>query len=82
LFLKGGNRLRKGVIDRFESGYAVIEINGVTEDFPKHFLPSNAKIGDVVLITETGIHVCKEEIKQRARDIQELIDEVWEKDEF
>ena len=42
----------KVVIDRFEGGIAVIELeNGDMVDIPKKILPNNAKEGSIVNIT-------------------------------
>ena len=70
--------LKKGIIDRFEGEYAVIEINGETKDFSKTMLPNDVQVGDVVLIDGDKISIDKEETKQRKERIKKLLDEVWE----
>jgi Protein of unknown function (DUF3006) len=68
----------KGIIDRFEGDYVVIEINGVPKDYLKKNLPINAEVGDVVYIEGSKIHVNKNETKKLKQEIDKLINEVWE----
>lgn len=49
------------IIDRFENGYAVVEVNGETIDIiPTSILPENAKEGDIF-----QIKAMKEKTKER-----------------
>ncbi|MDE4085367.1 DUF3006 domain-containing protein [Planococcus maritimus] len=68
----------KGIIDRFEEDIAVVEIDGVTKDFPKHFFPTAAKPGDFVEINGNEVAILHEETEQRRKEIEELMDELWE----
>jgi hypothetical protein len=68
----------KGIIDRFEGKIAVVEINGETHDFPKVIFPKEAKSGDVVTIKGTKVRVLKEETDNRRKEIEELMNDVWE----
>lgn len=68
----------KGIIDRFEDDYVVVEIEGITKDFLKVNFPTEAKPGDVVYIEGTKISINKHETKKLENEIQELMDEVWE----
>lgn len=63
----------KVIIDRFEGNYAVVEIDvGKFVNIPKVLLP-NAKEGDVIKIEKD-----KKETKSRKKNIQKLINEVFE----
>ncbi|WP_422658088.1 DUF3006 domain-containing protein [Paenibacillus sp. EC2-1] len=49
--------MRNGIIDRFEENFAVVEINGVTEDIPKKELPNDCKVGDVLIFYQSKITI-------------------------
>lgn len=68
----------KGVIDRFEGKFAVVEIDGKTKDFPKAIFPKSAAVGDVVEINGEKVKVLKEETEKLRQKIDELMDDVWE----
>jgi len=68
----------KGIIDRFEEGFAVVEIEGVTKDYPKIIFPKEAEVGDVVYITEDKVTIDKNETKKLEKEIKDLMNEVWE----
>jgi Protein of unknown function (DUF3006) len=68
----------KGIIDRFEGEYVVIEIDGISKDFLKKNLPVNAEVGDVVYIDGSKIYVNKNETKKLKQEIDKLMNEVWE----
>jgi Protein of unknown function (DUF3006) len=68
----------RGIIDRFEGELVVIEIDGKTKDFPKNLLPYNAEVGDVVYIEDDKITVSKNETEKLRREIEKLMNEVWE----
>jgi hypothetical protein len=65
----------KGIIDRFEGDIAVVEINGKTQDFPKSIFPKETEAGDVVIIE---VKVDKKATEKLRREIEELMNEVWE----
>ncbi|MDF1511192.1 DUF3006 domain-containing protein [Robertmurraya sp. DFI.2.37] len=65
----------KGIIDRFEGEFAVVEIDGKTIDFPKSIFPKEADVGNVVIIE---VKVDKKETEKLRREIEELMNEVWE----
>ncbi|MEH7168530.1 DUF3006 domain-containing protein [Priestia megaterium] len=68
----------KGIIDRFEEGFAVVEIEGKTKDYPKDIFPKDTEVGDVVYITGNKVTVDKQETKKREKEIQDLMNELWE----
>lgn len=68
----------KGIIDRFEGDIVVVEINGKIKNFPKSILPEETQIGDVLIIDKNKIAVDKKETEKRRKDIQKLMNEVWE----
>ncbi|MEI2358741.1 DUF3006 domain-containing protein [Mesobacillus zeae] len=68
----------KGIIDRFEGNIVVVEIDGKTKDFPKDIFPRNADVGDVVSISGTEVIILNEETKNLRKEIEDLMDDVWE----
>ncbi|MFJ7747726.1 DUF3006 domain-containing protein [Peribacillus sp. NPDC097295] len=69
----------QGIIDRFEGKIAVVEIDGGDmKDFPKSSLPKGAKVGDMLIIDGDKITVSKEGTKQLKKEIDDLMDELFE----
>jgi hypothetical protein len=68
----------KGIIDRFEEDWAVVEIEGETKDFDRAIFPEEAVAGDVVEIEGDKVTILKDETKRLRKEIEELMDEVWE----
>ncbi|MFE4036354.1 MULTISPECIES: DUF3006 domain-containing protein [unclassified Priestia] len=68
----------KGIIDRFEEGFAVVEIEGKTKDYPKDIFPKNTQVGDVVYITGNQVKIDRQETQKRAKEIESLMNEIWE----
>lgn len=68
----------KGIIDRFEGDMVVVEIGNTTKDFKKSIFPEEAAVGDVVVINENQVSVLKEETEKRRKEIEKLMDDVFE----
>ncbi|WHY94703.1 DUF3006 domain-containing protein [Neobacillus cucumis] len=68
----------KGIIDRFEGKFAVVEIGGKTKNFPKSNFPNNATVGGVVEIDGELVKVLKEETEKIRHEIEDLMNDVWE----
>ncbi|GEL03427.1 DUF3006 domain-containing protein [Rummeliibacillus stabekisii] len=49
--------MQKGVVDRFEGELAVIEIDGVTVDYPKKIIPKEVQVGDLLIIKNDTISI-------------------------
>jgi hypothetical protein len=77
LLLKRSDSL-KGIIDRFEGEYVVVEIKGKTKDLLRTQFPKEAKPGDVVIIEKSKITIAKDETDKLRKEIEELMNEVWE----
>jgi hypothetical protein len=67
-----------GIIDRFEGDLVVVEIGEETKDFPKSIFPKDATVGDVVQIDGPNVKVLKEETERLRKEIEDLMNEVWE----
>lgn len=71
--------LIKGIIHQFESDKAVIEVvDGLTLDYPKHLLPSDTEVGNVIKIEGSQFIVDKEETLKRRKEINGLMNELFE----
>lgn len=68
----------KGVIDRFEGEWVVVEIDGVTYDMKRSRFPQSAKEGDVVWIDEEGARILVDETNELKNEIAQLMNELWE----
>jgi hypothetical protein len=69
----------KGIIDRFEGNYAVIEWNGSEmKDILRNFLPKDCKEGDVIHQIGESYVVDRKETEQRKKEIEELAKNLWE----
>lgn len=70
--------MERGVVDRFEGDIVVIEINGVTRDFPRSILPREIKAGDSVIIDNGEVRQDCVDTIQRKTEINRLMDELFE----
>jgi len=68
----------RGIVDRFEGEYVVIEVEGETEDIRREFVDSDVKVNDVVVLVDGIWMVDKDETEKRSREIRKLMDDVWE----
>lgn len=66
----------EGIIDRFEGEYAIVETEGKMLNIPAVLLPREAKEGDVISI---AITVHKKKTAAVKKQIEDLMDKVWEK---
>lgn len=70
--------MRKGIIDRFEGTYAVVEFDGQTEDILKSELPAAAKPGDTLIFEDDGVTIDTVDTVKRKKEIENLMDELFE----
>lgn len=70
--------MRKGVIDRFEGDFAVVEFDGNTEDILRSELPAEVKPGDSLIFDEEKITIDTEDTASRKKEIKDLMDELFE----
>ncbi|MGF7050327.1 AmiR/NasT family two-component response regulator [Paenibacillus sp. DS2015] len=68
----------KGIVDRFEGDYVVIEIEGQTRDIDKSDVAVSVKVGDVVIFVAGVWKTDATETGQREQQIKKLMDDVWE----
>ncbi|MBO2537760.1 DUF3006 domain-containing protein [Rummeliibacillus suwonensis] len=70
--------MQKGIIDRFEGDFAIIEIGDHTIDIPKSKLPINVNVGDQVMIDGKTITLDPEGTKKLRAEIDALADDLFE----
>ncbi|WP_427340562.1 DUF3006 domain-containing protein [Caloranaerobacter sp. DY30410] len=69
----------KGIIDRFEGEYAVIELENLKViNILKDNLPQNAKEGDVVVIKDNECYIDIEETQKRNKQIKKFFEDLFE----
>lgn len=68
----------KGIIDRFEGEYAVIELEERRmKNVLKSVLPRGAKEGDVVEF-QNGVYINQDETRKMEDEIKKLSEGLWE----
>lgn len=68
----------KGIIDRFEEHFVVVELeNGEMKNIKRGLVPMEAKEGDVIDIGE-DITIDYEETVKRRKRVEELTKDMWE----
>jgi hypothetical protein len=73
-----GSAAMIGIVDRFEEGYVVIEVDGGTRDIPRVEVDASVKSGDVVGFIDGKWVTIEDETTKRTEDIKNLINGVWE----
>jgi len=70
---------RKGIIDRIEGKWVVVEFEDGMRDILISRFPMTVESGDVIWIDEYG-HIEKDEQERQrlSKEIEELMDELWE----
>lgn len=68
----------KGIVDRFEGDFVVIEIEGKTQDIARTIVNEGVAIGDVVVLKGEKWFTDKVATENRSRAIKSLLDTVWE----
>jgi hypothetical protein len=67
----------KGIVDRFEGDYAIIEIDGDTKDFPRTEVSADVSEGDVVDCIEGKWEKNEAETKKRTEEIKKQAEDLW-----
>ena len=70
--------MQKGIIDRFEGEYAVVEFDGRTEDVLRSELPAGVKPGDTLIFEDGKVMIDTEATASRKEEIDSLMDELFE----
>ena len=69
----------KGIIDRFEGSFAVVEGEGRKMiHVPREELPEEAKEGDAIVYIHGEYRMDQAETDQRRKRIEELSRDLWE----
>lgn len=70
--------MKRGIVDRFEGDFAIVELEKGFEKIAKGKLPSNVKEGDVIVIERDRIYVDLEETNKRKNKIKGLMDKLFQ----
>ena len=68
----------RGIIDRVEGDYVLVEMDGGIKPYPRNLFPKEFKAGDVVIINGNSIRIDKKETINRQKKIKNLMDSIWE----
>jgi hypothetical protein len=67
----------KGIIDRFEGEFAILEIEGENRIVKKRDIPPEAKEGEVMVFSQNNWIIDKNATAQRKINIDKLANELW-----
>jgi hypothetical protein len=70
--------MKTGIIDRFEGKFAVVEINGRSENIKRGAIPEGAHEGDVIVFADHKWAVDPVATELRRQIVQTLVDDLWE----
>ncbi len=68
----------KGIIDRFEGEYAVVEIEGDIKTIRRSDISNEAREGDVVVLENNHWIIDRKDTEKLRKEIKELADKLWE----
>ncbi len=69
--------MKKGIIDRFEGDYAMIEVDAKIERIDRKLLPPSAKEGDSLIIDGTNITIDIKGTEERREQVKRLMDKLF-----
>ena len=69
--------MTKGIIDRFEGEYAVVEIEGVMNNIKRSDIPTDAREGDVIISDKSQWKIDRQATDELKQRVQKLADELW-----
>lgn len=68
----------KGIIDRFEEDYAVVELeDGTMQNISKDILPKDVEEGTIIIIDGDNIYIDRDETLERKKRIKDLFNELF-----
>lgn len=70
---------KKGIIDRFEGEFAVIEWEDQSKsEIPRKLVPERAQEGDVIIQSKGKYRIDYYETQKRKEEIEKLCRDLWE----
>ncbi|HWQ90020.1 MAG TPA: DUF3006 domain-containing protein [Desulfitobacteriaceae bacterium] len=69
--------MTKGIIDRFEGDYVIVESDREMTDIPRKQVSPEAKEGDVIVLVDNMFQVDKAETQRRKAEIAKLTEKMW-----
>lgn len=68
----------KGIIDRIEESFAIVELeDGTMKDIPKEILPLEAKEGSVLILDGDNIYVDDNETEEKKKRADKLLEDLF-----
>lgn len=68
----------KGIVDRFEGEYVVIEVDGKTRDVKRNLIAESVRVSDVVILKNGIWERDSDKTAKRKKEMKKLMDSVWE----
>lgn len=68
----------KGIVDRFEGEYVVIEVDGKTRDVKRNLIAKSVRVSDVVILKNGIWERDSDKTAKRKKEMKKLMDSVWE----
>lgn len=69
--------MTKGIIDRFEGQYALVEIGKVVKEINRVLIPAEAREGDVIRQENCRWILDRQATDELKREVQKLADGLW-----
>lgn len=66
----------KGIVDRIEGEYVVLEVNGEMIDIERNLFPKGIKEGDIVELVDNEYVILGDETAMRKEAIENLFDDL------
>lgn len=70
--------MKRGIVDRFEGDFAIVELENGFERIPRSKLPEGVKEGDSVNISAGGTTIDHEDTDKRRKKIKALMDKLFQ----
>jgi len=68
----------RGVVDRIEGEYVILEVEGEVLDIKKVLMPEEIKEGDIVELVDGNYVILSDETARRKKTIEDLFNELKE----
>ena len=67
-----------GIIDRFEGGFAVVEIDGSLKNVRRRSIPPEAREGDVLIMIGRRWQIDQEATERLRQEVRRMADRIWD----
>lgn len=70
--------MKTGIIDRFEGGFAVVEVDGIIKNVRRNAIPPEAREGDVLVMVRRRWQIDQEATERLRQEVRRMADGVWD----